>query len=65
MVLAKIAAAITSKHHWLVIYCDSCGTVIDLDFTVKPREPEASIRVAYATCNVRAATAMEDRASLR
>ena len=25
----KIAAAITSKHHWLIINCDSCGTVID------------------------------------
>src|SRR5262249_61136067 len=23
----KIAAALTSKHHWLVIACDSCGTV--------------------------------------
>ena len=22
----KIAAALTSKHHWLVINCDSCGT---------------------------------------
>jgi hypothetical protein len=27
----KIAAALTAKHHWLVIACDSCGTVIDLD----------------------------------
>jgi hypothetical protein len=42
----KIAAALTSKHHWLVIVCDSCGTVIDLDLRVKPRDPEASIRVA-------------------
>jgi hypothetical protein len=25
----KIAAALTSKHHWLVIACDSCGTVVD------------------------------------
>jgi hypothetical protein len=25
-----IAAALVSKHHWLVINCDSCGTV-DLD----------------------------------
>jgi hypothetical protein len=23
-----IAAAFTSKHHWLVIACDSCGTLI-------------------------------------
>jgi hypothetical protein len=42
----KIAAALTSKHHWLVIACDSCGTVVDLDLRVKPRDPEASIRMA-------------------
>ena len=41
-----IAAAITAKHPWLIIACDSCGTVIDLDLRVKPRDPEASIRVA-------------------
>ena len=41
-----IAAALTSKHHWLVINCDSCGTVVDLDLRVKPPDPEASIRVA-------------------
>ena len=42
----KIAAALTSKHHWLVIACDSCGTVVDLDLRVKPRDPESSIRLA-------------------
>ena len=42
----KIAAALTSKHHWLVIACDSCDTVVDLDLRVKPRDPKASIRVA-------------------
>jgi hypothetical protein len=42
----KIAAALTSKHHWLVIACDSCGTVVDLDLMVKPRDPEASVGVA-------------------
>ena len=42
----KITAALTSKHHWLIINCDSCGTVADLDLRVKPRDPEASIRVA-------------------
>jgi hypothetical protein len=30
-----IAAALTSKHHWLIIVCDACDTVIDLDLTVK------------------------------
>jgi hypothetical protein len=43
---SKIAAAITAQHPWLVIACDSCGTVVDLDLRVKPRDPEASIRVA-------------------
>jgi hypothetical protein len=42
----KITAAITAKHPWLVIACDSCGTVVDLDLRVKPRDPEASMRVA-------------------
>jgi len=42
----KIVAALTSKHHWLVIACDSCETVVDLDLRVKPRDLEESIRVA-------------------
>jgi hypothetical protein len=42
----KITAAIMAKHHWLIIVCDACGTVVDLDLRVKPRDPEASIRVA-------------------
>jgi hypothetical protein len=42
----KIAAAITARHPWLVIACDGCGMVVDMDLRVKPRDPEASIRVA-------------------
>jgi hypothetical protein len=42
----KITAAITAIHLWLVIACDSCGTIVDFDLRVKPRDPEASIRVA-------------------
>lgn len=42
----KIGAALTARHPWLVIVCDSCGTLVDLDLRVKPRDPEASIRVA-------------------
>jgi hypothetical protein len=42
----KISAALTAKHPWLVIVCDGCGTVADLDLRVKPRNPEASVRVA-------------------
>lgn len=42
----KITAAITAKHPWLVVVCDACDTVVELDLRVKPRDPEASIRVA-------------------
>jgi len=41
-----IGAALTAKHPWLVIACDTCDTVIDLDLRVKPRDLEASVRVA-------------------
>ena len=41
-----VGATITAKHPWLVCACDSCGTVVDLDLRAKPRDPEASIRVA-------------------
>jgi hypothetical protein len=41
-----IGAALTTKHHWLVMACDSCGTVIEMDLTMKSRDPEASIRLA-------------------
>jgi len=47
----KIAAAITARHPWLVIACESCGTLVDLDLRVKPRDLEASIRTAL--CDVR------------
>lgn len=41
-----IAAALISKHHWLVVACDSCGTIIDLDLTFKRRDPDAPVCVA-------------------
>jgi hypothetical protein len=41
-----IAAALVSKHHWLVVACDSCGTLIDFDLTVKRRDPKAPIQIA-------------------
>jgi hypothetical protein len=41
-----VAAALASKHHLLFIACDACDTVIDLDLTVKRRDPDAPIRVA-------------------
>jgi hypothetical protein len=42
----KIAVAITARHPWLLIAYDSCETVVDLNLRVKPRDPEASVRVA-------------------
>jgi len=41
-----VAAALASKHYWLVVVCDSCGTVVDLDLRVKRRDSDASVRVA-------------------
>ena len=41
-----IAAALATKHHWLVVACDACGTVLDLDLTMKRRHPDAPISVA-------------------
>jgi len=38
-----IGAALATRHHWLVI---ACGTVTDLDLSMKPRDPNASIHVA-------------------
>jgi hypothetical protein len=34
-----VAATLASKHHWLVIACDACDTVIDLDLSVKWPRP--------------------------
>jgi hypothetical protein len=41
-----IAAALISKYHWLIVACDSCGTVIDLDLTFKRRDPNAAVCIA-------------------
>jgi hypothetical protein len=40
-----IGAALTARHPWVVIACDSCDSLSDLDLRMKPRDPEASIRV--------------------
>jgi hypothetical protein len=41
-----IGAALITKHHWLVIACDSCDTITEIDLIMKPRDPEAPIRIA-------------------
>jgi DNA-binding MltR family transcriptional regulator len=46
----KIAAAITAKHPWLVILCESCGCVTDLDLRVKPRDPSISVALRDVHC---------------
>jgi hypothetical protein len=61
----KIKAALVSKNHWLVIACDSCDSVVDLDLRVKRRDPEASIRVALRDVRARAAMVTAARASSR
>ena len=41
----KVTAAMTAKHPWVSIMCDSCGGITDMDLRMKPRDPEASVRV--------------------
>ena len=41
-----VSTALVAKHPWLNIMCDACGTVVDLDLRMKPRDPDASICVA-------------------
>ena len=41
----KITTALTAKTPWAVIMCDACGMAGDLDLRMKPRDPEASLRV--------------------
>jgi len=41
----KITTALTANTPWAVIMCDSCGMAGDLDLRMKPRDPDASVRV--------------------
>lgn len=41
----KVTAALTAKHPWVTIVCDSCDGATHLDLRMKPRDPEASIRI--------------------
>jgi hypothetical protein len=43
-----VGVALTAKHPWLVVACDSCATLTDLDLRVKPRKPDAPINAALA-----------------
>jgi hypothetical protein len=44
--MPTIRAALITGHHWMVVVCRSCGTVIDLDLRVKRRPPKATILMA-------------------
>lgn len=41
-----IRTALTAKHHWAEVLCESCGIVNDFDLSMKPRHPETPISVA-------------------
>ena len=43
-----IGAALATRHIWLVVACEACDTITELDLSVKRRDPDASIRVALA-----------------
>lgn len=65
MILEKITAAITAKYLWLVIACDGCGTVVDLDLRAKPRDSEACVGVALKDVRCPLAMALVARVSSR
>ena len=58
----KIGAALTARHPWLVIVCDSCGTIMDLDLRVKRATPKLQFALYCATYAALAAMATVARA---
>jgi hypothetical protein len=40
-----VGTALTAKHRWARILCESCDSIADFDISMKPRDPEASVRV--------------------
>ena len=38
-----VGAALLAKHHWLIVVCDACGTVTDMDVSMKPRDPHTPL----------------------
>lgn len=42
-ILADDRDSAQCKHPWLVVLCESCETVLDVDLRVKPRHPETPI----------------------
>jgi hypothetical protein len=40
-----IGTALAAKHPWVEVLCESCGMIADVDIRMKPRDPQASVRV--------------------
>jgi hypothetical protein len=40
-----VGTVLLAKHPWIEVLCESCGMVADVDLRMKPRDPEASVRV--------------------
>jgi hypothetical protein len=61
----KIAAALTSQHHWLVINWTVAAWLLNWTCALNPRPRNHPFVLLSVMCNVRAATALAGRASLR
>src|SRR5215469_4886931 len=59
-----IGAALATRHHWLSVSCDACGTVIELDLRVRGATRRHPSGLLFAMCVARGAMAADDRASL-
>ena len=44
--MPTIRAALLTGHHWMIVVCRSCDTLLDLDLRMKRRPPEATVRLA-------------------
>jgi len=51
----KIAAALACRHRWVVIACDSCGAVMDLDLRLKRATRRHQFVWRFAMSDARAA----------
>src|SRR5262245_55981374 len=60
----KIAAALVSKHHWLVIACDNCDRLLIWTCALSRVIPKLQCVLRSAMCDVRAAAGTAGRASL-
>jgi len=45
--VAGIAASQCGGGAWLVVCCNACGIVVDLDLRMKQRHPDAPVSIAH------------------